>query len=52
VITGLEGEREGLRRHLNAAISAERVARDEATGLKAGLDALKTRGFWARLRNR
>jgi hypothetical protein len=52
VITGLEAELEELRRHLNAAMSAERVAREEATGFKAELDAMKTRGLWARLRNK
>jgi hypothetical protein len=52
VIARLTAEQEELRRHLNAAISAERTAREEATGFKAELDALKTRGFWARLRSK
>jgi hypothetical protein len=52
VITGLEAELEELRRHLNAAISAERTARDEAVGLRIQLDALRARGWWARLRNK
>ena len=52
VITGLEGEQEGLWRHLNAAISAWRTAREEAMGLRAELDALRARSWWARLRNR
>lgn len=35
-----------------AAMTAERIARDEAAGLRTRLDQLQARGLWARLRNK
>jgi hypothetical protein len=49
IITGMEGEQEELQRHLNAAISAERTARDEATGFKAELEARRQWGLGRRI---
>lgn len=34
------------------AIAAERIARDEATRLRAEIDALRHRSLWQRVRNR
>ena len=34
------------------AQAAERIARDEAAGLRTKLDQLQARGLWARLRNK
>jgi hypothetical protein len=33
-------------------MTAERIARDEAAGLRARVDQLQARGLWARLRNK
>jgi hypothetical protein len=32
--------------------AAERIARDEAAGLRTRVDQLQARGLWARLRNK
>jgi hypothetical protein len=40
------------RRKADEAQAAERIARDEAAGLRARLDQLTGRGWWARLRNK
>jgi len=34
------------------AQAAERIARDEAAGLRTRLDQLQARGLWSRLRNK
>jgi len=41
-----------VRRQLSDAQAAERLARDEAAGLRTRLDQLQGRGLWARLRNK
>ena len=41
-----------VRRELSDATAAERIARDEAAGLRAELDARKQWGLWRRLRGR
>jgi hypothetical protein len=41
-----------VRQHLVDAQTAERIARDEAAGLRAELDARKRWGWWRRLRGR
>ena len=33
-------------------LTAERIARDEAGGMRSQLDQLQARGLWARLRNK
>ena len=51
-IAALFAERQELRRLMTGAQAAERIARDEATGLSTKLDQLQARGLWARLRNK
>jgi hypothetical protein len=41
-----------VRRQLSDAQAAERIARDEAAGMRTRLDQLQARGLWARLRNK
>jgi hypothetical protein len=41
-----------VRQQLSEATAAERSARDEADGLRARVDQLLGRGWWARLRNK
>jgi len=41
-----------LQGKLDDATTAERIARDEAAGLRTRLDQLQARGLWARLRNK
>jgi hypothetical protein len=40
------------RKKADDAMAAERIARDEAAGLRTWLDQLQGRGLWARLRNK
>jgi len=49
-IAGLCAERQELRRLMTDAQRAERIARDEAAGLRAELDARRTWGLRRRLR--
>lgn len=49
-IAGLIAERQELRRLLTDAQTAERIARDEAAGLRAELDARRVWGLRRRLR--
>jgi hypothetical protein len=49
-IAGLFAERQKLRRLVTDAQTAERIARDEAAGLRAELDAHRTWGLRRRLR--
>jgi hypothetical protein len=44
------GEARDLRRQVSDATAAERIARDEAAGLRAELDARKQWGLWRRVR--
>jgi hypothetical protein len=41
-----------VRQQLRDAITFERIARDEAAGLRAELDTRKNWGLWRRLRGR
>lgn len=43
---------DALHTQLADAQGAERIARDEAAGLRTRLDQLQARGLWARLRNK
>jgi hypothetical protein len=52
VITGLEAKLEDLRHQLVGARAAELSAREEAGRLRTRFEALQTRGWWARLRNK
>lgn len=49
-IAGLFAERQELRRLVTDAQTAERIARDEAAGLRAELDARRVWGLRRRLR--
>jgi hypothetical protein len=48
----LQSKLDGAQAQLAYAQGAERVARDEAAGLRTRLDQLQARGLWARLRNK
>ena len=48
-IAGLFAERQELRRLVTEAQTAERIARDEAAGLRAALEARRTWGLRRRL---
>ena len=48
----LQAKLDGTQAQLADAQGAERIARDEAAGLRTRLDQLQARGLWARLRNK
>jgi hypothetical protein len=51
-VVGLFPVRQELRRLVTDAQATERIARDEAAGLRTRLDRLQARRLWARLRNK